>query len=171
MSKRPPSETLPSPAQTVWSPSPLLHHPRSWWRALALPAASVLGRARTLRSPDDHEHDQGVSHQAHDEHQRVDRRDDDRDGGGDVRGFQRRVLGARAAVAVGLGPAGDPAAAVGEQAGARRAGGARISAEDLNWGLHGWAAAAGARGQAAPSGLRERENGLDRGRQTLPAPG
>lgn len=71
------------------------------------------------RSPDDHEHDQGVAHQAHDEHHRVDRRDDDRDGRRDVRGLQQRVLGARAAVALRLSPAREPAAGVWEQAGVR----------------------------------------------------
>ncbi|KAF5926253.1 hypothetical protein HPG69_011382 [Diceros bicornis minor] len=108
--------------------------------------------------------------ETHDEHHGVDRRDDDRDGRGDVRGLQRRVLGARAAVAVLLGPAREPAAAVGKQAGARGAGGARRPAEDLNRGLHGRAAAAGERGQAAPAGLRERENWLHPERQTLPTP-
>lgn len=135
--------------------------------SLPRPAPSA---ALSPRSPDDHEHDQRVAHQAHDEHYGVDRRDDDRDGRGDVRGLQLRVLRAGAAVAVGLGPAGKPGAAVGGQAGARGAGRARLPAEDLDRGVHGGAIAAGRRGQEAPAGLRERENRLDAERQTLPAP-
>lgn len=92
--------------------------------------------ARTPSSPDDHEHDQRVAHQAHDEHHGIDRRDDDRDDRRNVLGLRRRVLGACAAVAVRLGPAREPAAAVGGQAGAWGAGGARLAAEDLDRGLH-----------------------------------
>lgn len=87
-----------------------------------------------------------------------------------MRGFQRRVLRARAVVAVRLGPAREPAAAIGEQAGAGGAGRARLSAEDLDRGLHGRVAAAGGPGEAVPVGLRERENQLDPERQTSPAP-
>lgn len=88
-----------------------------------------------------------------------------------MRGLQRRALGAPAAVAIRLGPARQPAAAVREQAGARGAGGARLPAEDLDRGLHVQSAAAGGQAEAEPAGPRERENQLHPERQTLAAHG
>lgn len=117
--------------------------PLPGWRPSARPGdqpdpPSVCGHcsAGTPRSPDDHEHDQRVAHQTHDEHHGVDGRDDDQDDRGDVSRLQQHVLRARAAVTVRFCPAREPAAAVGGQAGARGAGGARLTAEDLDWGLH-----------------------------------
>lgn len=134
-SKRQPPEPLRS-RDGMGSPLPR-------WRSSARPGdqpdpPSGCGHcsAGTPRSPDDHEHDQRVAHQAHDEHHGVDGGDDDQDDRGDVSRLQQHVLRARAAVTVRLCPAREPAAAVGGQAGARGAGGARLTAEDLDWGLH-----------------------------------